>query len=151
MRDIGLEELAAAEAEMKSPLERRGLAGLGATPEVPGLPRHDRRHAGHACRLACVGDRIDRLRGRDDQHHVDLVGIDQRLRQLAGARWIGLGVAIEDFDAVGLVADLQPGGQRFTGEFENIAVGLAKSAELAGARADEADLERCSGPAAKAP
>ena len=127
---------------MIGPLERRGLAGLGAAPEVPGLPRHDRRHAGHARRLAGVGDRIDRLRGRDDQHHVDLVGIDQRLGQLTGARRIGLGVAIEDFDAIGLVANLQPGGQRLAREFENIAVGLAEPAKLAGARADEADLER---------
>ena len=126
---------------MIGPLERRGLAGLRAAPEVPGLPRHDRRHAGNTRRLACVGDRIDRLRGRNDQHHVDFVGIDQRLRQLAGARWIGLAVAIEDVDPVGLVANLQTGGQRFPGEFENIAVSLAESAELAGARADEADLE----------
>ncbi len=81
-----------------------------------------------------------------DQHHVDLVGIDQRLRQLSGARGIGLGVAIEDFDAIGLVADLEPGGQRLASEFENIAVGLAEPAKLAGARADEADLERRLGP-----
>ena len=127
---------------MIGPLERRGLAGLRAAPEVPGLPRHDRRHAGNARRLARVGDRIDRLGGRDDQHHVDLVGIDQRLRQLAGARRIGLGVAIEDVDAVGLVADLEAGSERLPREFENIAVGLAESAKLAGARADEADLQR---------
>ena len=127
---------------MIGPLERRGLAGLGAAPEVPGLPRHDCRHAGHARRLARVSDRIDRLGGRDDQHHVDLVGIDQRLRQLTGARRIGLGVAIEDVDPIGLVASLQARGQRLPGEFENIAVGLAEPAKLTGARADEADLKR---------
>ena len=142
LRDVGLEELAAAEAEMIGPFERRGLAGLGAAAEVPGLPRHDRRHAGNARRLAGVSDRIDRLGRRDDQHHVDLVGIDQRLRQLAGARRIGLGVAIEDVDPVGLVADLEARSQRLAGEFEHIAVGLAEPAERAGARADEADLER---------
>ena len=55
---------------------------------------------------------------------------------------IGLGVAIEDLDPVGLVADLEARGQRLAGELENIAVSLAEAAERAGARADEADLER---------
>ena len=36
----------------------------------------------------------------------------------------------------------RPEAERLAGEFEDIAVGLAESAELAGARADEADLER---------
>ena len=85
---------------------------------------------------------IDRLGSRDDQHHVDLVGVDERLRQLAGARRIGLGVPVEDLDRIGLVADLQARRQRLAGDLENIAVGLAEPAERAGARADEADLER---------
>ena len=107
MRDVGLEELAAAEAEVIGPFERRGLAGLGAAAEVPGLPRHDGRHAGNARRLARVSDRIDRLGRRYDQHHVDLVGIDEGLGELAGPGGIGLRVAIENVDRVGFAPDLE--------------------------------------------
>ena len=134
---------------MIGPFERRGLAGLGAAAEIPGLPRHDGRQAGHARRLAGVGDRIDRLRRRDGQHQVDLVGVDQRLGELAGARRIGLRVAIEDFDGVGLAADREARRERLAHEVEHVAVGLAEAGERAGARADEADLERVLAPAAK--
>ena len=142
LRDVGLVEFAAAEAEVIGPFERRRLPGLGAASEIPGFPRHDGRHARHAGGFAGVRDRIDRLGGRDGEHHVDLVGIDQRLGELAGARRIGLRVPVEDFDPIGLVADLQARGERLAREFEDVAVGLAETAERSRARADESDLER---------
>ena len=145
LRDVGLVELVDAETEMVSPLERRGRAGLGAAAEIPSFPRHDGRQAGHARRLAGVGDRIDRLWRRDDQHQVDLVGIDQAFGELARAGGIGLGVLIENLDVKRLVADREARGERLAHDLEHIAVSLAEAAKRSGARADEADFQRVLG------
>ena len=130
---------------MVGPLERRRLAGLGAAAEIPGLPGHDGGQAGHARRLAGVGDRVDGLGRRDGEHQVDRLVVDQILGELAGARRIGLRVLVEDLDAVFLAAKLDAVGQRLAGEVEHVAVGLAEAGQRPGARADEADLEAVAG------
>ena len=95
--------------------------------------------------IAGVGDRIDDLRRRSGEHEIDLIRVDQRLGELAGARRIGLGVPIENLHLVGLVAHREAGGQSLARDLEHVAVGLAEAAQGAGARADEADFQRVFG------
>ena len=142
LRDVGLEELADAEAEMIGPFEGRRRARLGAAAEVPGFPWHDRRQTGYAGRFAGISHRVDHLRRRDREHQVDGLVVDQVLGELAGARWVRLRVLVENFDTVFLAAELDAVGQRLAGKIEHVAVGLAKAGKRAGARADEADLQR---------
>ena len=71
-----------------------------------------------------------------------LVVVDQVLASWPARDGIGLGVLVDDLDVVGLAADGEALGERLAGEFEHVAVGFAEAGERAGARADEADLER---------
>src|SRR5439155_19176227 len=95
-----LAELADAEAEVVTPLERRRLAGGCAAPEVPRFPWLNRRDLRDAGGLARVGDWIVRLGRRRRDHQVDLVAVDQLLGQLTCAWRIRLVVPVDDLDGV---------------------------------------------------
>ena len=141
LRDIALVKFLHPEAEVVGPLERRGLAGLGPAPEIPGFPRHDGGEARNPRGLAGVGDRVDHFRRGNDQHHVDGVGVDERLGELARSRRIRLAVPIENLDLVGLAGDGISLGERLAHDVQDVAVGLPKAAQSPGSRAHEADLE----------
>src|SRR5207253_10298217 len=121
-----------AEADVEWPVARIGLGRLRAPPEVPRLPRLDGRDAGHAGRLAGVRDRVVRLRRRRREHQVDLVAVDQRLRELPRPRRIGLRVLVDDLDGVLLAADRDALRERLAREPEREGIRLPETAERPG-------------------
>ena len=74
------------------------LLRIAVAPEEPGLPGHHRRDAGHLVQLACVADRIGRLRRGRDEDQVHLVLQDQIARHLARAVGTGLAVLVHDLN-----------------------------------------------------
>jgi hypothetical protein len=95
-----------------------------------------------------VAHRVGRLRGRGDQHQVDLVGVDQVAGDRGGPVGVGLAVLGEDLHRVGGAADVQAALQRLAHAPEDEVVGLAEAGQGTGLGRDVADLEGPGGVAA---
>ncbi len=126
--------------EMVGPVEP--LLGLAASGEEPRLPRRDRRDARRLVELALIGDRIGRLRGRSDQHQVDLAREDEVGRDLGSAVRVGLAVLDQDLDRERARPGLDAVLKRLLHLAEHEGVGFGKGRERSRLRADIAELER---------
>jgi len=145
LRDISLGEIGDAEAKVIGPFEWRRLTRLGATAEIPRLPRHPGRQARNAGGLAGVGYRVDSLRRRRSQHEIDAVAVDQRLRQLPGARRIRLRITVQNLDLVGLAPGRDAVSEDFTRRVQNETVRLAEASKSSRTRRDETDPDHVAG------
>jgi len=80
--------------------------------------------------------------GAGGDHQVHAVGLDQLGRDLGRVLLIGLAVFFQDFDGISCAVDRDAAGNRLADSGEDEIVAFAKAGEGAGARADEANLER---------
>ncbi len=71
-----------------------------------------------------------------------MIGFNQLGRDFGRVLLIGLAVFFQDFDGISCAVDRDAAGNRFANSGENKIVAFAEAGEGAGARADEADLER---------
>ena len=121
---------------------REGLVGRGAAAEEVRLPRAVVGDAGHLQSFRLVGDRVHRVRRGGDLDDVDAVVGDEVAGDGGGAVRVGLGVLDDDVDRVDLAVtalDAVLGGSLPL--LHQPLVGLAEGGEVAGQRADEADLD----------
>jgi hypothetical protein len=87
-------------------------------------------------------DRIGGLGRRGHRHQVDLVFDDRLLGDFGGTIGIGLAVADDDLDRIGLAADLQAASQDGLHVVEDVGIRFGESGERPGLRTHTADLER---------
>ena len=128
-----------AEGKVISPVERRRLARLGTTSEIPRLPGRHGRDAGDAGRLAGVGGWIHNFGRGNGEHQIHPLLLDQLAGQLRRAAGIGLRVPGDDLEGLKILTDPQPSLRGLTNKVDHKGIGAPEGGQRAALRTQEPD------------
>ncbi|QTK80535.1 hypothetical protein AT6N2_C3017 [Agrobacterium tumefaciens] len=140
--DEGCERILKPPEEMVGPVERLLVAAARHDESLPG---RGRRNAGNAVEFRLIGGRIDDIRRRCRDQKLDILVQDQFARQFRRFVRIGLGVAHQNIDLVGLAVVLDTVGQQRLDDLDGVAVGFAEGRKRSRQRTDETHLDLAAG------